>query len=282
LAWNRLLRPGVGSSLSGLCRSRSPHSLAWPGIGHLDSRSRLLSSSLWAGLYRSRPLPLSLGRPLQESAPCLVDSLGVPLGVQQSAWAECGRSRLLTSLARPGVGCSPLCLGQESDPCSSVWPGCRSLHWLVCAGGLVFGCLLQWSSFCLLLVVNSWLHWCLPQSVHHSAHLVCAPPAVLPDLLHLLWDSPLWQSTVRPFTSSVRPSLQVVSVSALQWPGVPSAHSLSGHSQFRWSPQVTPVWTPSVGHSSVDSLSRSLPVPVRSLSTRFILRFYDLASLYFY
>jgi len=198
-----------------------------------------------------------------------VDSLGVPLGVQQSAWAECGRSRLLTSLARPGVGCSPLCLGQESDPCSSVWPGCRSLHWLVCAGGLVFGCLLQWSSFCLLLVVNSWLHWCLPQSVHHSAHLV----ARTDRCAHLR------QFCLTCFTScgihrcGNRLSGRSLPVSGLHSRWSPSVHS-SGQEFLQLTPSVvtpssggllrslqcglrqsvTPVWTPSVGHSLCPSV----------------------------
>jgi len=252
--------------------------------------------------------------PLQESAPPSLASAGVGLHtlwssrsrlLSSSLWAGLDRNRLLTSVSRTGVGCSPLWLGQESDPCSrvwtglswslvlcfSVWPGCRSLCssvWTGCSGvSTGWSVLVDWSSaacfsgqLLVVLVVNSWLHWCLPQSVHHSAHLVCAPPAVLPDLLHLLWDSPLWQSTVRPFTSSVRPSVARSSFSSLP--------------QFRWFPQfTTPVSVvssvhSSVGHSSVDSLSRSLPVStlpvcsVRSLSTRFILRFYDLASLYFY
>jgi len=220
-----LLRPGVG------CFGLESAPSAWSRLLPLWPLQE--SVSTLSGLARNRslrqqesaPFLLSLGRPLQESASsslsgqasagvgslprgltgCTTGSTAVGLGRmrQESVASLCvqDRSRLLTSLARTGVGCSPLCLGQESDPCSSVWPGCRSLcssvwtglswslvsllqcldwllrclHWLLCAGGLVFGCLLQWSSFCQLLVVlvvNSWLHWCLPQSVHHSAHLV--------------------------------------------------------------------------------------------------------------
>jgi len=192
-----------------------------------------------------------------------VDSLGVPLGVQQSAWAECGRSRLLTSLARPGVGCSPLCLGQESDPCSSVWPGCRSLcssvwtglswslvsllqcldwllrclHWLLCAGGLVFGCLLQWS----------W--WSTVGCTGVCLSRYTTRPTWWHDLLHLLWDSPLWQSRWSPS----------VSFSGQEFL----------HSQFRWSPQfTTPVSVVSSVHSSVDSLSRSLQCGLQCRSLR--------------
>jgi len=169
------------------------------------------------------------GRAGVGSFPPLSGQASTGVGLFLSLWVYhwVYSSRLLPSVSRTGVGCSPLCLD---------WL-LRCLHWLLCAGGLVFGCLLQWS----------W--WLTVGCTGVCLSRYTTRPTWWHDLLHLLWDSPLWQSRWSPS----------VSFSGQEFL----------HSQFRWSPQfTTPVSVVSSVHSSVDSLSRSLQCGLQCRSLR--------------
>jgi len=295
-AWSWLLWPGIGSF--GL--ESAPTLLSRPGVGSSLSglcRSRLLSSSLWAGLCRSRLLAswthwvyhwVYSSRPGQNAA-----GVGCfPLCPGQESAAHLSgsdRSRLLTSLSRPGVGSLLQCLAWLSVSLL------QCLDWSELVVGLsasVSGLVAPVSP---LVALCWWTGLRLPASVVLLLSAAGGPGGQqLAALVSASVGTPLGPpGGMTCFTSCGLRQCTPVARSSFT-PSFPSAHSfssfpqsggsLSSPLQCQWSLPVQVVSSvhSSVGHSSVDSLSRSLPVPVRSLSTRFILRFYDLASLYFY